>query len=171
MVYHMIKSCSIIFIFLILHQAYGQTQDAEVIKDQEKIIVGKTKVSKLKKGDFAKWYIPNYETYNLQSDVLDELSQLMEDVTVTVFMGTWCEDSQSLLPLFYRILHEIKYKERKIRLIGMDRDKKTPKKLEKDLAIQYVPTFIFYRNGNEIGRIEEYVMESFEQDMLNILKK
>jgi len=39
------------------------------------------------------------------------------------------------------------------------------------LEIHFVPTFIFYRDEEEIGRIIEMPYESLEKDMLEIVKK
>lgn len=36
--------------------------------------------------------------------------------------------------------------------------------------IERVPTFIFYKNESEIGRIIETPVETLEKDILNILK-
>ena len=37
------------------------------------------------------------------------------------------------------------------------------------LNIHHVPTVIFYKNGNEIGRIIEYPVQLLEEDMVAIL--
>ncbi len=39
------------------------------------------------------------------------------------------------------------------------------------MEIHFVPTFIFYRNDEEIGRIVEMPYESLEKDMLEIVLK
>jgi uncharacterized protein (DUF1015 family) len=45
---------------------------------------------------------------------------------------------------------------------------KTVEKME--LEIEKVPTFIVYRNGEEIGRIIETPIKSMEEDLYEILK-
>jgi hypothetical protein len=39
-----------------------------------------------------------------------------------------------------------------------------------DSGIEYVPTFIFSKNGKEINRIVEFPIFSLEKDMLDILQ-
>ena len=84
-------------------------------------------------------------------------------------MGTWCSDSQREVPSFYKIMNAIGYQTNKIDLISVDREKSTPQELEKGLDINYVPTIIFYKYGEEINRIVEAPIESLEKDILTIL--
>jgi len=56
-----------------------------------------------------------------------------------------------------------------MRLIMLDRDKKSGQNIEDGKDIHHVPTFIFLKNGTEIGRIVESPIESLEEDMFNIL--
>ena len=51
----------------------------------------------------------------------------------------------------------------------MTREKATPEAFEEGFGIINVPTFIFYRGGQELGRIVEYPIESLEADMVKIL--
>jgi hypothetical protein len=48
--------------------------------------------------------------------------------------------------------------------------KKSPAGEEKGLGIFRVPVFIFYKNGKEMNRINEYPASSLEKDVLIILK-
>jgi thiol-disulfide isomerase/thioredoxin len=84
-------------------------------------------------------------------------------------MGTWCEDSQHQVPGFYQVLEQLKFDEKQVSLIIVDRTKTTPDHLEKDKNITNVPTFIFYKNGKELQRIVESPVESLEKDMLKIV--
>jgi delta 1-pyrroline-5-carboxylate dehydrogenase len=47
--------------------------------------------------------------------------------------------------------------------------KDTPSKREDAAHISRTPTFIFYRNGHEIGRYVEQAKKSLEQDILDII--
>ena len=71
-------------------------------------------------------------------------------------MGTWCEDSKNLLPVFYRLVDKSDYPDSRITLVGVDRAKTAPKNLHTKYKITNVPTFIVIRNGKEIGRVVEY---------------
>ena len=55
---------------------------------------------------------------------------------------------------------------------AVDRKKNLPNNLAKEYQIEYVPTFIFLKNGHEIGRIVESPEALYlEEDVLNILSK
>lgn len=56
-------------------------------------------------------------------------------------------------------------------IIGITRGKKTPDNLEEGYHIKHTPTFIFYKNGKEIGRYIEHAKQSIEKDILKILRK
>ncbi len=135
------------------------------------ILIGKTKKSDLERTPFNEWFENGYNDYHPNIEIINQIKELPLDYTITIFMGTWCEDSQIQVPKFYKILNEINFSEKKINLITMKRDKTTPEQLEKDLNITNVPTFIFYENGKEVNRIVESPIENLELDMLTILSK
>jgi thiol-disulfide isomerase/thioredoxin len=97
----------------------------------------------------------------------------LEGVDLLVFMGTWCEDSQRELPHFYKILDHLGIPESRLRVVALDnhpdRRKTSPDGAEQGWNIDYVPTFIFLKNGKELGRIVETPLASLERDMINIL--
>ncbi|WP_378185458.1 thioredoxin family protein [Aquimarina sp. W85] len=115
------------------------------------------------------WFNENYESYELDTEVASQLKPLLENIEIKAFMGTWCGDSQYGVPAFYKILDHAEFDYKNFTLITVTRNKDTPEKLEKGLNIIRVPTFIFYKNGTEIGRYVEYARESLEKDMRTIL--
>ncbi|ESU29437.1 hypothetical protein FLJC2902T_08400 [Flavobacterium limnosediminis JC2902] len=132
-------------------------------------LIGKQSKEALLKNPYSLWYNPNHENYKPNAATLSELKKHMTGVSVTVFMGTWCEDSQQQIPCFYKILEALQFDNANVSLIAVDKNKITPQQFEKGLDITNVPTFIFYRNGKEIHRIVERPMETLEKDMLKIL--
>ncbi len=118
---------------------------------------------------FKDWFNTGYEDYKVDSETVVKLKPLLKDVTIIVFMGTWCEDSQRETPHFYKILDEAGFDESKLTLITVSEEKTTPQGFEKGKDITNVPTIIFYKDGKELGRIVEYPIESLEKDMLAIL--
>lgn len=133
------------------------------------ILVGKAQKKDLQQEAFKEWYFSEYTAYKTNPEIIKELKKLTKDIKITLFMGTWCEDSQNQVPDFYKILEEIGFNEKNITLITMMRDKTTPELFEKGLNITNLPTLLFYKNGNEINRIVESPVETLEKDMLNIL--
>ena len=75
---------------------------------------------------------------------------------IIIFGGTWCEDTQNLLPRFYKLIEASGYPEKKILLLGVDRKKYTIDSLNVKYKITNVPTFIIMHKGKEFGRVVEY---------------
>ena len=133
------------------------------------ILLGKISRQGLKAVNFRDWFVPQYDAYQPNAEVLAELKPLMKDVKITVFMGTWCEDSHRDVPDFFKILDDLKFNESNVTMYAVSDDKSEPADLVKEYDIIQVPTFIFYRDGKEVGRIVEYSIRTIEQDMLDIL--
>uniref|UniRef100_UPI0040499A0D thioredoxin family protein n=1 Tax=Flavobacterium sp. TaxID=239 RepID=UPI0040499A0D len=133
------------------------------------ILVGKAQKSDLQQEPFNIWFNQGYNDYTLGEEMKREIQKNVKDYTITIFMGTWCEDSQNQVPKFYKILEEVDFPTKSITLITMAIDKTTPQQFEKGLNITNVPTFIFYKNSKEINRIVESPVISLEQDFLNIV--
>lgn len=134
------------------------------------ILVGTAALDSLHAEPFGAWYEPNMESYTPDPEKVSKLKKLLKDVDITVFMGTWCADSKREVPRFVKILEAANYPVDDVRLITMTRDKDTPQGYEDGYGVINVATFIFYRDGEELGRIVEYPIESLEADMLKILQ-
>ncbi len=85
-------------------------------------------------------------------------------------MGTWCSDSRREVPRFKKILDLLNYPAEKVKIFAVNRDKKIEKEDISGLRIEFVPTFIFYSDGKETGRIVETPYKSLEADMLKIFR-
>lgn len=120
---------------------------------------------------FKDWFDEQYNNYQPDYEVLDKLEGKLDDISITIVMGTWCSDSREQIPSFYKILDELNYPTEKINLICVDRKKKGLSDEADGLNIELVPTIIFYRNNEETGRIIETPAESLEKDMLYIISK
>lgn len=141
---------------------------AETNPAEEAVLVGKHPLSTLRQDPYHTWFDENY-SYSPQEEILKQLQPALTDVEMTVFMGTWCSDSQQHVPVLLHILEAVNYDTQKITLIAVDEDKKTPDNWEEDHGIEYVPTVILWRHGEELGRIVEYPMQTLEEDLLKIL--
>ena len=58
-----------------------------------------------------------------------------------------------------------------LKMICVDRDKKAEGTEVGDLNIEFVPTFIIYKNDEEVGRIIEEPKVTLEEDLKQILFK
>lgn len=133
------------------------------------MLLGKANRNGLEMDAFKSWFNTGYADYKVDSETMEKVKPLLKDATITVFMGTWCEDSQRETPHFYKILDAANFDESKLTLITVSEEKTTPQGFEKGKNITNVPTIIFYKNDKELGRIVEYPIESLEKDMLAIL--
>ena len=115
------------------------------------------------------WFEFGYEDYSLNNEVISNLKPLINNVTIKAFMGTWCGDSQEQVPVFYKVLEASSFNMKNLELITVNQDKVTPDSLQKGFNIERVPTFIFYKNNEEIGRFVEYPRETVEADFLKII--
>ena len=120
---------------------------------------------------FSEWWNTEYDSYEIDDTTVAELKSNFVDVEIKLVIGTWCSDSRREVPRFYKILDEIEYPSEIVNLIGVNRDKVGLADEVDGLEIHFVPTFIFYRNDEEIGRIVEMPYESLEKDMLEIIQK
>jgi thiol-disulfide isomerase/thioredoxin len=133
------------------------------------ILLGKVNREGFQQEPFKIWYNKNFEEYVVDDATVEMLAPLLNDVKIKAFMGTWCSDSKRETPTFYKILDAANYDINNLDMVAMSRQKDTPAQYEKDLNIFRVPTFIFYRDGQEIGRYVEFARETLEKDMYTIL--
>lgn len=140
----------------------------DVEEEGSNILVGKANRKGLEQAPFNEWFTEGYTTYQPDPEVIEKLKPQLKDVSIKVFMGTWCEDSQREIPHLYKILDTTGFNENNFSLVTVTQAKDTPQGLEKGLEIDYVPTIILYRNGEEVGRFVEYAQETLEKDLLAI---
>lgn len=120
--------------------------------------------------DYPEWK-NEYDFYTLEDKYIHELKKLKsEKIEVDIFLGTWCSDSEREVPRFYKILDVTKFlSEENVKLFAVDRNKKLADDSQSKYNIQKVATFIFRKNGSELGRIIESPEQSLESDIIKIL--
>jgi len=138
------------------------------------ILYGAIDRSSLQKTPFDKWFISGYQDYQPSVDVLQSLKKSdLKGICIEVFFGTWCGDSRREVPRFLKLLDEIGLPVKNIRLIAVGGSdsliKQSPDHEEAGKGIFRVPTFILYKNDKELGRINEYPVNSLERDLYAIL--
>jgi thiol-disulfide isomerase/thioredoxin len=148
----------------------------EVTREEGKpILLGKCTREGMLREPHRKWFNSEYQGYKVDQSLLDMAKPYLKDVDIMLFMGTWCSDSRREVPHFYRILDYLKFREKKLLVVNLDNHpdhrKQSPQHEEQGWNIEYVPTFVFLKNGKEIGRIVEEPLVSLEADMMAILKK
>lgn len=139
--------------------------------DEKGYLVGIAQKSDFQQEPFNAWFTPNYDNYQPDMTVVEQIKPLLKNVKITAIMGTWCGDSKRETPAFYKILDLCGYNYKNLNMITVDRTKKAPGNEQEGLGITNVPTFIFYKDGKEINRFVEFSRETLEKDILNILKQ
>ena len=141
--------------------------------EDEQILVGKVNWDGLTQQPYDDWFTANYLSYTVDAESLTALDNKTDGIEVLMFMGTWCSDSQVEVPQFYKILDHLKYDLTKMTVVALERLESrklvSPQHEEADYDITHVPTFIFIRDGEEIGRITEYPERTLEKDMVKII--
>jgi thiol-disulfide isomerase/thioredoxin len=138
--------------------------------DQTTWILGYFNRDRLTSPPHSEWFLKGYDEYQFNSEAVNKLFDISKDnITIKIVMGTWCPDSRREVPRFMRIIDAWQFPADKITFIGVDNEKLSPIGEYDKLNIQRVPTFIFYKNNIELGRIIENPVTSLEQDIVNIL--
>ncbi len=138
-------------------QAVGNKNNFTVIADdQEKVLKGYIDKSVLESDTAFKWFRENMKYGNADTSAIETFKTYANDFDMIVFGGTWCHDTQAMLPVFYRLIEKSGYPENKIKLIAVDRSKIAPDDLQNTYNVTNVPTFIILKEGKEVGRVVEY---------------
>ena len=124
--------------------------------DRAKVLKGIINKSILESDTSFKWFKENMKWGQADSSAVTAFSNHSHDFTMVVFGGTWCEDTQNLLPRFYKLVETSGYPEKKVLLFGVDRKKNTIDSMNVKYKITNVPTFIILHKGKEVGRVVEY---------------
>jgi thiol-disulfide isomerase/thioredoxin len=163
----------LIMLIVISSIIYSQTNFKKMIdeKSGKEMIVGQCDFTAFADSNYSWWFEYGEKNYSPDSIVVQKLKEIVDKPEVTIVMGTWCSDSKREVPRFYKIMKEINYDEKKIKLICVDRKKEAPDYDVASLEIKLVPTFIFYKDGKEIGRIIETPTKKLEEDILEIFMK
>jgi len=140
-------------------------------EDGGEMLLGNINFKGLQEAPFKEWFDLNAQEHALDTVLVDSLKPLLKNISIKVFMGTWCEDSQHAVPALYEVLTAADYKMRNLDMVAVNHDKVTPDGMEKEYELEFVPTIIFYRDGAEMNRIVEYTIGTMEEDMMDILKE
>jgi len=120
----------------------------------------------------SEWFQKEYDNYKFDEAVVNKLTEAVkEGLSIKIVMGSWCPDSRREVPRFMKILDYWKFPAENLVYIGVDDSKYSPIGDYDKLDIFRVPTFIFYKNNVEAGRIIEVPVTSLEQDMVDILTR
>ncbi|MBI9039689.1 MAG: thioredoxin family protein [Bacteroidales bacterium] len=166
------KITLLLLICLISGLVYSQEKN-KIIFDTicgKDILIGSCDRDGLKSEVFGEYFLEEYSSYKPKSSVLKKIKPKLRNIEIVCVLGTWCGDSKEQLGRFYKILDKMNFNENNLKLICVDRSKSTREVEINKFEIERVPTFIFFKDGNEIGRIIETPKTTLEKDMLKILE-
>lgn len=154
----------------------GLAQDLNQIyldADSNQHLIGLCDRTALEEAPFAEWFESGYSFYEVDQNLISRVAGQLEGISFDIFMATWCGDSRREVPRFYKVLDALGVGEEQIRLVNVYRDaphyKQSPTHEEQGKLLHRVPSFIVYRDGDEIGRIVEFPVTSLEMDLVQIL--
>jgi len=158
-----------LLLFVLALSACSTSQKITAVKTANGNLVGIANKASFLQAPYQGWFTRNYKNYNPDATTIAALSKQLKGVTIKGFMGTWCGDSKRQTPRVYQVLEQAGFNEKNMTLVTVNRRKKTPDNLQKGHHIVRVPTFIFYKDGKEIGRFVEYPRVTIEKDFLQII--
>ncbi len=163
----------LIFTILCYHLNFGQSLNKEITDQGTPFLLGKINKEGLTSDNYKTWFSKEYDNYQPNQETINKISNILNDYTITMFLGTWCGDSKKEVPRFYKVLEASNYPMEQLTVVALSGKpnmyKQSPDHEEKGLNIHRVPTFIFYKNGVEVNRIVESPVVSLEEDIQSIL--
>jgi thiol-disulfide isomerase/thioredoxin len=146
-----------------------KAKEVNAKKNDRGYLIGIANKESFMDASYKPWFDSRYSEYNTDKEVIAKLKEQINNYTIKGFMGTWCGDSKRGVPRFYKILEETGFDQDYFELITVGRNKKTPDNLQEGFDLLRVPTFIFMKDGKEVGRFVERPRETMEKDILKIV--
>ena len=155
--------------------SFGQAQ-YEILKDEkhptEHILRGIINKYLIQNDDSYRWYTSSQTGYKPDSATLNAFEGAKKNIQFVVFGGTWCEDTQAVLPKFFRLQEMSGIEDTAITFFGVNRAKKSLASITEAFNIKNVPTIIVMKDGKEMGRVVEYGKTGkWDKELAEILKK
>lgn len=102
------------------------------------------------------WYNQSQGYYNPDTATLNAFERSKGKYDFVVFGGTWCEDTQFILPKFFKLQEKSGIPDNAITVFGVNRAKTSLGNIAQALNVSLVPTIIVMKDGKEVGRVVEY---------------
>ena len=136
--------------------AFGQeplvTRDA----NGHKVVRGFMTQQELASDTAFSWYGRNISGFTPDAAAVQAFKNKKDNIHIIAFGGTWCEDTQNLLPKFFALANASGFPAERVTLLGVDLEKKAVQHFSEALGVTRVPTFIVMKDGKEVGRVVEW---------------
>jgi hypothetical protein len=103
-----------------------------------------------------RWFHANQVGYTPDAETVAILKARGTELRFVVFGGTWCEDTQNLLPKFFSLMDAAGIGNNQLMIVAVDRQKKSTNHLPETMHLTNTPTFIVLSHDVEVGRVVEY---------------
>ncbi len=166
------KYCILLAGLFIVNSIKAQAPFTSTV-DANKIVILNGIVSKsdLRENPAFSWYSQNQKGYTPAASVLESMTAAKDRFQFLIFGGTWCEDTQSILPKFFRLQELSGVQEKNISFFAVDRHKQTLGNMSNTFNILNVPTIIVLKDGKEVGRVIEYGKTGkWDQEVADLFK-
>ena len=113
-----------------------------------------------------------YNDYDISQYKEKLESANLENVKIDVYLAFWCGDSKENLPKFLKIIDALDQTQIEVNFYTCERKPSRDTKFYvEEFQVERIPTFIFYRNNQEFGRIIEQPIKSMAEDFIEIILK
>ncbi len=150
---------ALLFFIPVTAELFGQAQ-YEASQDEKhpevKIVRGLVNKYLIQNDTSFNWYTTSQGYYNPDTATLNAFERARGKIQFVIFGGTWCEDTQFILPKFFKLQEKSGIPDNAITLFGVNREKKSLGNIAEAFNVILVPTFIVMKDGKEIGRVVEY---------------
>jgi hypothetical protein len=111
-----------------------------------------------------------YDDFVPDAQLIENLRSKAPELKADVYFGFLCSDSRNHVPVFLKILDTLNVPAFEVNFYEVEKKANADQKyFVADKEIEKVPTFVFYANGFEMGRIVENPKNSLLQDMMLIV--
>jgi predicted small lipoprotein YifL len=113
-----------------------------------------------------------YDKFQPPADMVEAMkAKFGGDMRIDVYLGLWCPDSRNNVPPFLKLLDRLGTSV-PVRYFGVPRKaSRDVKYYVEEFNVEKVPSFVFYRDGKEIGRIIENPKTGLVEDIFDIVFK
>jgi hypothetical protein len=166
------KELFVALTLMISLNSFAQTDyDRSIDKENEAVVFkGQLTFDDLQKEPSFSWFSTGAASYKPDSADIKLLKKHLPNYNLVVLLGTWCDDSQLLIPRLYKVLTASAFPMDKYAMYGVDRAKEAKYVEHKLYRLEKVPTIIVYRGHTEVGRIVETTKKSIEKDLAGIIE-
>lgn len=114
-------------------------------------------------------FAENGARYQPDPKIVERLARLDGEMTIVMFLGTWCGDSVREAPKLLSLIENADNPAISLVMFAVDSSLDDGEGVAHQYAIERVPTMVFLRDNREEGRLVEPADGTMEKDLLRIL--